>query len=131
MMAFIYEIQTGKLLDPTGALIAIGYSGKGEHKNQPGATSLHNEGPIPAGTYRIGPPTDTVTHGPFVLPLTPDPDNLMWGRAGFLMHGDSVTEPGTASEGCIIMPRMIREQVAADLDHTLQVVTQIAEVAVT
>jgi len=64
---------------------------------------------------------DTVTHGPYVLPLTPSLNNQMFGRSGFLIHGDSVVNPGTASEGCIILPRAVRQQIWGAGDHVLQV----------
>ena len=123
-MSWLYEICSGKLYEASGALVAIGYSGDPLHKNDPQAVALHNEGPIPPGTFDIGPPHDTAEHGPYVLSLTPDPGNEMYGRAGFLMHGDSVAAPGTASEGCVIMPRSIREQVWTSGDRVLTVVTR-------
>lgn len=119
-MTWTYYQESGKLAhDGTDA--ALGYSGAGEGKNNPAMQEAHNVGPIPRGSYTINAPHDTVTHGPYVLPLTPDPENEMFGRAGFLMHGDSVVAPGTASEGCIIMPRNIREQVWASGDTRLTV----------
>lgn len=79
----------------------------------------HNIGPLPRGLYSISDPYDTDTHGPFVLRLTPDLGNEMFGRAGFLMHGDNSTH--TASEGCIIQARAVREQVAKSGDKKLEV----------
>lgn len=32
------------------------------------------------------------------------------GRGAFRIHGDSIRAPGTASKGCIILPRAIREK---------------------
>lgn len=113
-------VQTGDLIGPDG-LHHQAYSGKGEYKNQPSAQHIQNFGPIPCGAYRIGDHVDTVTHGPFVLPLTPDSANVMFGRAGFLIHGDSVVAPGTASEGCIIVDRVTRGKIAASGDRELQV----------
>jgi hypothetical protein len=121
-MSALYEIVSGSLYDATGVLIGVGYSGSPEHKNDPEAQSLHNQGPIPAGRYHIGPPQDTVTHGPFVLPLTPDPANEMFGRYGFLIHGDSVVHPGTASQGCIIQSRDTRVKLWTSGDRDLIVV---------
>jgi hypothetical protein len=46
----------------------------------------------------------------------------MFGRSGFLIHGDSIIRPGTASRGCIILAREIREQIAASGDADLEVV---------
>jgi hypothetical protein len=60
-----------------------------------------------------------------VLRLEPEPDTDTFGRAGFLMHGDSGAHPGEASEGCIIMPRNVREAVWTGGDHELEVVSGI------
>lgn len=119
-MTWAYYQASGKL-SHDGADVALGYSGAGEGKNNPAAQETHNVGPIPRGNYTISGPHDTVTHGPYVLPLTPDPANEMFGRSAFLIHGDSVVHPGTASEGCIIMPRAVREQVWASGDTSLTV----------
>ena len=105
-----------------GILLGTGYSGAGDGKNNPATQSMKNVGPIPVGLYRIGSPVDTVTHGPHVLPLTPNPQNSMFGRDGFLIHGDSVVAPGTASEGCIILSRAVRDAISASRDRDLQVV---------
>ena len=115
-----YRIVSGGLYPPSEYLatnpkaLAFGYSGAaGTPQNNPEYCPIHDTGPIPPGMYTIGEPVDTVTHGPFVLPLTPDASNEMFGRSGFLLHGDSKTHPGAASKGCIIMPRAVREQVNA------------------
>ena len=116
-----YDQSSGNL-DHDGTPVGAGYSGAGIYKNDPVAQNRHNEGPIPRGLYTIESPRDTQSHGPYVLPLTPDAGNDMEGRSGFLMHGDSVAHPGTASQGCIIMPRAIREQVWQSGDRALEVV---------
>jgi hypothetical protein len=123
-----YEIITGRLYDNDGELVGVGYSGAPSQKNNPDAQSMKNEGPIPVGKYTIGSPVNSVTHGPFVLSLTPDENNLMWGRSAFLLHGDSKVDPGNASEGCIIQSRDVRETVWASGDHELQVVAGISQV---
>lgn len=120
-----YEQLTGKLFDNNDQLVAIGYSGHGEGKNQPEMEQVANVGPIPRGLYDIQSPRDTQSHGPYVLPLLPDNGNEMFGRAGFLIHGDAVHAPGTASEGCVILSRTIREQIWESHDHSLKVVDQI------
>ncbi len=119
-MTWTYEQKTGQL-SREGANIIRGYSGAGEGKNNPADQEIHNVGPIPRGSYTISGPVDTVTHGPYVLPLTPDPANEMFGRSSFLIHGDSKVDPGNASEGCIIMPRNIRERIWASGDTDLMV----------
>lgn len=131
-----YVQKTGELLH-NGAHEAFGYSGyddpdSGQQgKNNPDLENVHDVGPIPVGSYAIGSPEDTLTHGPFVLPLTPNAANQMFGRAGFLIHGDSVVEPGTASRGCIIMGRPVRNEIAASGDHSLQVISGEADEDVT
>lgn len=116
-----YEQRSGSM-SQDGEPVAVGYSGAGEGKNNPDMQSVPNVGPIPVGLYSIDAPVDTVTHGPFVLRLEPFPANQMFGRAGFLIHGDSVVHPGTASEGCIILGRATREQIWNSGDHQLEVV---------
>lgn len=120
-MTWQYEQATGRMLHDN-VREAVGYSGAGDCKNDPAAQDVHNAGPIPRGSYTINAPVATVTHGPYVLALTPDPANEMFGRSGFLIHGDSVIKPGTASEGCIIMPRMVREKIWNSGDRSLEVV---------
>lgn len=116
----LYRISTGALTRD-GVPFGAGYSGQPECKNDPAKCDQKDRGPIPPGFYTIGEPCDTETHGPFVLPLTPHPDNEMYGRSGFLMHGDSVKHPGTASHGCIILPRAVRETVHRLDDRDLEV----------
>jgi hypothetical protein len=86
--------------------------------------NVANAGPIPQGNYAIGAPIDLEGGpcGPYVLPLTPAPANQMFGRFGFLIHGDSIAQPGTASRGCVILSRAIREAIAASGDRELTVV---------
>ena len=115
-----YYQSTGEL-EHDGEHVASGYAGADAGKNNPQAQTEHNVGPLPRGEYTIGAPSDTKTHGPYVLHLTPDPTNEMFGRAGFLIHGDSMVNPGTASEGCMIFSRTVREQVWESGDHRLQV----------
>lgn len=115
-----YCISAGRI--SYGAFAAYGYSGQPEAKNDPAKVALHNVGPIPPGRYAIGEPRDTTAHGPFVLPLTPVPENEMHGRDAFLIHGDSISKPGTASQGCIILPRAVRERIHASGDTELEVV---------
>ena len=119
----LYEISTGKWFDTNGKQLGQGYSGNGLGKNNPGMCDVSNVGPVPVGTYTILFPRTTVTHGPYVLPLVPAPSNEMHERSGFLIHGDSIAAPGTASQGCIILPRAVRESIWASGDHELQTVS--------
>lgn len=121
-MAWTYEQSTGRMLQD-GVRVAIGYSGAGECKNDPASQDVHNAGPIPRGSYTIGEPHDTPTHGPYVLRLEPDADNEMEGRSGFLIHGSRIGDVSeSSSEGCIILQRLIRQKIWDSGDHDLEVV---------
>lgn len=115
-------LQTGTLIGPDDVRHPA-YSGRGEHKNVPKDETLEGLGPIPCGLYHIGDPVDTVRHGDYVLPLTPDPGNVMFGRTSFLIHGDSIIEPGTASKGCVIASLATRKLIGESGDHILQVLS--------
>jgi hypothetical protein len=108
---FTYQQSTGKLLHD-GTLAGIGYSGFGAGKNNPSSEAIHNVGPIPRGSYTIGPEFQSETHGPVVHHLTPNPGTNTHGRDGFLMHGDSASHAGRASLGCVIQPRPVRMAVS-------------------
>lgn len=118
-----YEQSTGKL-SHDGEHTAVGYSGFGVGKNNPALEALHDVGPIPRGKYRFGAMHDTDTHGPGVIPLFAFMDNDLHGRSGFLIHGDSKKDPGTASHGCIILPHDVRDLMAKshDSDRVIEVV---------
>lgn len=123
-MPWTYKQKTGELVSPSNGVVGTGYSGKGMDKNNPDSEFKIGLGPIPVGWYTIKkPPFSSPTHGPFVLRLIPDPTDDMEGRAGFLIHGDSIRVPGTASEGCIIQNRIVRGLVNDSPDDRLQVVT--------
>ena len=126
-LSWTYVIDSGRMYTDSGDLLGVGYSGDPEHKNNPAAQSLADQGPIPTGVYTIGEPEDTADHGPFVLPLTPDPTNEMYGRSAFLIHGDRIGAPGTASKGCIILARDVRNDVWQSGDRTLDVIATLPE----
>jgi len=118
---FIYEQSTGKFSQGE-TLIGFGYSGAPQDKNVPEDQSIEGEGPIPVGRYTIGEPYTDPEKGPLVFKLTPDPSNNMFGRSGFLIHGDSILHPGAASHGCIILGKIIRLFIANSVDRVLIVV---------
>jgi hypothetical protein len=123
-MTWTYEQSTGRL-SHDGEPIETGYAGNGSGLNNPAEQATENVGPLPQGTYDIGPARADGGHmGPFVLPLTPRPENTMFGRSAFFMHGDKIAgPPHTASDGCIIMSRGTRNAVASSGDTTLVVVS--------
>ena len=87
---------------------AVGYAGRGPHKNNPASEHIKGQGPLPRGDYRIGPGFRHPHLGPLAFPLEPHSSNEMHGRSDFLIHGDSMLNPGNASSGCIILPRQAR-----------------------
>ena len=117
-----YEQSTGKLFDPFYKYAGAGYSGLGIYKNNPSDESAKNKGPIPTGLYSIEAPINSVVHGRYAMHLEPDPTNEMYGRDLFLIHGDSITDPGNASEGCIILGYEIRVRIWESGDRRLLVV---------
>jgi hypothetical protein len=107
---WLYVQSTGQLFRPDGSFCADGYSGRGAYIDKPIAQNVKNEGPIPVGLYTLG--TVDQEKGQFTIHLQPDPGNQMFGRSGFLVHGDNAEVNHTASEGCIIMPRLARIELA-------------------
>lgn len=123
-----FEQSTGNLYNPAGAFVEKGYSGNGVWKDDPASQCVHNHGPLPAGLYTIGAAIADGGHlGPFVMPLTPDAGNEMCERGGFFMHGDSISDPGNASDGCVIMSRTTRVAVNASADKELTVVATFSQ----
>lgn len=119
-MTWYYSQSTGHLTRNSKTVSKSGYSGSGKGKNNPKMQDKSNVGPIPRGNWTIGKPRDTKNHGPHVMDLTPNAHSAL-GRTEFLIHGDSVSHPGTASQGCIILPRNIREKISGSGDHALVV----------
>ena len=124
-MSWLYEQATGHLITPAGEVLSPpGYSGAfGIWLNNPVYQNVKDKGCIPEGWYTRGEPVamDLKT-GRYSIPLTPDADNEMFGRDDFRMHGDSILEPGHASEGCIIQTFEVRKQFGESPDSLLHVV---------
>lgn len=118
-MTWYFSQSTGKV-EQNGVHVGTGYSGRGAAKNNPDMENLRGEGPIPRGSYRIGPAYSHGTKGPCTMNLDPIGHNAR-GRTLFRIHGDSTTHPGSASEGCIVLPRKIREKIAVSGDASLTV----------
>lgn len=128
---WVYQQASGELTNPDGAFVAAGYAGGNcgknpEGRNNPDMQSVKDVGPLPCGKYFIGEPKDHPKLGPLAIPLTPDPSNEMFGRNAFYMHGDLIDGPaGSASDGCIVLPRNVREYIWTSADHELIVVARI------
>lgn len=122
MTQFIYQQKTGRLIGPDGKVWATGYSGHDEGVNNPAKESIRSVGPIPRGFWKIGAPYKSANVGPYALPLEPVGHNAL-GRSAFRIHGDNSKGDRSASHGCIIVPRAIREKIWASGIRTLQVVS--------
>ena len=126
-MTWIYKQATGDLFH-NGKYVASGYSGRDWAKNNPEAERARAVGPIPRGKWRIGVPYESKNTGPYTIPLTaqdgkPDDVHQPTGRSAFRIHGDSIRNPGTASHGCIILSRSIRQKIWASGDKDLEVIS--------
>ena len=133
MKRLTYSQGIGTLSAPDGFL-ATGYAGADAGKNNPAMQDVKNLGPLPRGKYTITGPECVGTtfpcpdchgatahrHGPYVLRLHPVDGNEMFGRAGFLVHGDN--GHGTASEGCICIGRSFRQQMTSEKYTEIEVV---------
>jgi len=121
-----FDQNTGHLYEPDGSMVAICYSGGDGGKHPEGINNheyqaVANVGPLPVGLYTFGTPIEHSHLGPLAIPLEPDQSNEMFGRSGFFCHGDTPAMNHSASDGCIIAPHQIREDMWNSDDHTLHV----------
>ncbi|KKC24944.1 tlde1 domain-containing protein [Sphingomonas sp. SRS2] len=119
--------QSAGELRRAGKVVSRGYSGNGRGKNNPSMQAARGVGPIPRGRWKVGKPYASGNTGPFTMPLYADDGKLddvhqPTGRSAFRIHGDSIANPGTASHGCIILPRAIRDLIWSSGDRDLEVV---------
>lgn len=110
---FTYEQRTGTFYVSNGSYdcpLGVGYAGRGDYRNDPAAEAIKNLGPLPAGRYSLY----RAAHKRFASPairLDPRPDQEMYGRSGFWIHGDNLAND--ASSGCIILDHATRSAIAA------------------
>lgn len=113
MKGFVYEQSTGTIAIRNGDFetpLASGYAGRHDHLNDPQSDHLHSLGPLPKGEYEM----EVKRHDRFASPairLTPVKGE-MHGRSGFWIHGDNARGDRTASSGCPIFPKPVRELIA-------------------
>lgn len=113
-MEFVYEQSSGCLYlrdtEDVLALIGCGYSGKGESQNAPEHEDRAGYGPVPRGVWKLAPPIQHPTLGPVAIRL--HPQTYKGARSAFLIHGDNARGDGSASRGCIILGRDVRDFIA-------------------
>lgn len=114
--------QSAGELTHDGTFVSRGYAGNGRGKNNPVMQAAVGVGPIPRGQWKMTAMVSSPNTGPLTIVLEPMPGNDACGRSAFRVHGDSVSNPGTASHGCIILPRLVRQQIWASGDRLLEVV---------
>lgn len=114
--------QSAGTMSLDGEMRGHGYAGNGLGKNNPEAQGIQGVGPVPCGLWAIGAPRLSANTGPYTMDLTPAPGTDTLGRSAFRIHGDSINHPGTASHGCIILSRVMREAIWNSSDHELTVV---------
>ena len=120
-MPWQYRESTGEL-SRDGVVVATGYSGRDMGKNNPDMDDAVGVGPIPCGNWTLEGVRDSPNTGPFSIALDPDVGTKTFGRSAFRIHGDSIQSPGTASHGCIILNRVMREKMWFSGDLKLTVV---------
>jgi hypothetical protein len=100
--------------------VATGFSGSGEGKNNPFMEQIPFVGPIPQGTYTIGPQmmhwSSLGTKIPASMSLIPKPGTETFNRYGLLIHS------GSRSTGCIVFEQHIVDIIANSGDTELRVV---------
>lgn len=116
-MTWIYSQRSGILWHDTEE-VGEGYAGKQGDCNNPWSDTKVGYGPIPRGLYRIGTAYKHPKLGSVTMNLTPVGHNAQ-GRTAFRIHGDSRTAPGSASEGCIVLPLAVRQSIADSNDKEL------------
>ena len=109
-----YSQTTGNMTDDNGNLIAKGWAGHGDGKNNPAMQSVHNVGPLPQGKYNVSGWFSHPRLGPMVARLTQF-EGETFGRDSFFIHGaaKNLDKHGQESEGCIVQERIERDKVAA------------------
>lgn len=118
-----FSQSTGNITTDSGALVAKGWAGNGDGKNNPNMQSVHNVGPLPQGVYRVDPWEEN--HGglgPIVAHLE-QISGETFGRSAFYIHGPSMDKAhyGQESKGCIVIPRDQRLAVRARKPDTITV----------
>ena len=120
--------QSSGELSRNGVFLSKGYSGKGRGVNNPALQAMVGYGPLPAGPWKIVDLYNSAQVGPYALVLhavdaTPGDDRHdPTGRGAFRIHGDTAKGDRSASKGCLILPRPVRERIWKSGDRDLLVI---------
>lgn len=108
-MNITYEVTAGRITGLPTMPQAVAYSGHGAGLNNPALERVAGVGPIPRGKWKIVRWEDHHGDlGPQVAILAPDGWDAH-GRSFFRIHGDDEAMNHSASDGCIIASRAIRD----------------------
>jgi RHS repeat-associated protein len=136
-LLWLYHSGTGRWEhqdDLTGVITYVGYgyagSLSGGGYNNTAMQNIENVGPLPIGFYTIGPQQGITTSDGRLLraamELTPDPENIMFGRPGrWFFHGFTQKkgkDPYDSSEGCPVAGRTLRDKIGKSPDRRLLVI---------
>ncbi|WP_261640140.1 DUF2778 domain-containing protein [Erwinia mallotivora] len=120
-MGWVYKVSSKSFYLNGTFQFSAKYSGRPGYKNDSAKECVKGKGPIPRGSYTIGPPFYHHKTRAWTMRLIPSTTNHICGRDGFMIHGDSSAHPGKASDGCIIVDLTGRKAIAASGDHSLEV----------
>ena len=95
------------------------YSGAQGFVNRPSQTDVFQKGPIPQGLWDIGVAVQHKRLGAVAIPLTAL--SYEGKRSAFFIHGDNAAMNQTASKGCIVTSRAVRDLIGAKGFTTLVV----------
>lgn len=87
------------------------YAGYGDDRNNPKSQNLKNRGPIPQGWWDIGRGYPHPELGNPTFNLDPQAGTDSFTRDAFRIHADNARGDRSASKGCIVCNRSVREQV--------------------
>lgn len=121
--AWLYSQTLGWLWDPQNKVICNhAYSGHEDGLNNPYCEHVPFVGPIPRGLWKIKHTYKSDRVGPVAIVLEPHGHDAH-GRTYFRIHGDNRKMDKSASKGCIIAPRDVREVIQHSDVRFLRVVT--------
>lgn len=121
-MSWTFAVAAGTVYRPDGSVLTnTAYAGHGVGVNNPDEEYTSMIGPLPHGSYIIGGDFTHPRAGPMTMRLTPTTDTVMENRDGFLIHGDLPNKLRVASNGCIVLSREYRLEIANSVDRSLVV----------
>ena len=119
-MAWIYNVSLRTFKHNNQYMFSALYAGAPGYKDNPEYECVKGKGPLPRDKYRVvGRPFTHPHAGRYTLRLEPSPDNTMCNRGGFLIHGDKGSDPGKASNGCIVLHLNFRRRIFESGDREL------------